>query len=90
MNAIVTGITPIVDIGSNGRLNFTVLYYGAPLDLQRQSTVTVEFVANDTANTLGAKLNAAVDAEGRRLTADLPGGAVAPATTLAPSYIKLR
>lgn len=90
MIAFVTGMRPFIDIEFPGRLTFDVIYSGAPLDHQQQSSITVDFAAGDTPNTIAPKLNAAVDAEGRRLTTGLPGGALAPTTTFAPSYIKLR
>lgn len=92
MNAIVTNVRPYIDMSGESRLELTVTYYGSPMvgPEQQQSIVSVPLAPTDSANAIGTKVNAAVDAEARRFTAALPGGSITPATTFAPSYIKLR
>lgn len=92
MNAIVTGLRAFIDNNGAAKMAFDVLYYGAPFAAgdSRMGALTIDVAPGDTTNTLGTKMNTAIDAEGQRLTAAMPGGAVAPATTLAPGYTKLR
>jgi hypothetical protein len=92
MNAIVTGMRAFVNANGQPKMAFDILFYGAPfsVDDSRMASLQIDVAAGDTANTLGGKINTAIDAEASRITAGMPGGSVTPATTLAPSYIKLR